>query len=114
MSGIAQRSHFGSYGGFVEGKVKTDYRLNTDLKKIIFFMKIYSSAFFLLFFICKKLVNYPVQRQLLLAFCRAKWAGETLMKIGIRKCEKIAFFLKKTHKSQKNLLYLIQVNKLMD
>jgi hypothetical protein len=50
MSGIAQRSHFGSYGGFVEGKVKTDYRLNTDLKKIIFFMKVYSSAFFFVIF----------------------------------------------------------------
>ena len=38
MSGIAQRSHFVSYGGFVGGKVKTDYRLNTDLKKNYFFL----------------------------------------------------------------------------
>ncbi len=47
MSGIAQRSHFGSYGGFVEGKVKTDYRLNTDLKNFYFF---YENLFIRLFF----------------------------------------------------------------
>ena len=37
MSGIARRSHFGSYGGFVEGKAKADNRLNTDLIKFNFF-----------------------------------------------------------------------------